>query len=303
MTDENTDHVWEGPIYVGLSGLSIPSFVVNLRNDISIKGTYAHLMAPFLMAFKPAPFGQSHPPPWKAVQGGLAFDITAEITIPESKNFNFFERLRVAHMITTLIRLTVSPGITMPVISNVQFDNPSSAPDKPARFLTLEIEPRHFPLQLHAEGQDRKVEDFAWVGEHLETALDLQKNNLAFKTAIDAINQGQFIRNLPLVHVLLWGALEGLFSPIRAELSFRTSAAVASYLYLEGNSRLKAVKRIRELYDYRSAAAHGRSKHDPEILAETYDLLRRAILKIVFEKKVPTRDELDGMLFGAIPYK
>jgi hypothetical protein len=73
---------FEGDLHAGLSGLELGDDFLDLGDGISLRKTYAHLMAPFMMAFKPAPPGRHHPAPWKAARGGFSFDVTAELGIP-----------------------------------------------------------------------------------------------------------------------------------------------------------------------------------------------------------------------------
>ena len=70
-------------IYAGLSGLELTPDTFDLGEGVTVSRTYAHLMAPFMMAFKePVEHGQHHPGPWKSLGGGIAYDIEAEIRVP-----------------------------------------------------------------------------------------------------------------------------------------------------------------------------------------------------------------------------
>ena len=53
-----------------------------------------------------------------------------------------------------------------------------------------------------------------------------------------------------------------------------------------------------KLYDARSQAAHGRAGSKPEVLVESMQVLRQALIKMVSEARVPTRDDLEERLFG-----
>jgi len=52
------------------------------------------------------------------------------------------------------------------------------------------------------------------------------------------------------------------------------------------------------LYDKRSAAAHGKPKHQSEDLVATFELLRRVLIMMIRLRAVPSKDELDARLFG-----
>src|SRR5579871_163099 len=73
-------HPESAPLFGGISGLAlaVPEFA--LANGLVARETYAHVMAPYVVAFKrPEKLGAYHPGPWKAAHGGLGFDITIEI--------------------------------------------------------------------------------------------------------------------------------------------------------------------------------------------------------------------------------
>ena len=70
------------PIYAGISLVSLDAESFDLGRGVLLTTTYAHLTAPFLMAFTPAPPGEHHPAPWRAAKGGLALDIVVQLFIP-----------------------------------------------------------------------------------------------------------------------------------------------------------------------------------------------------------------------------
>ena len=79
--DEEDDRPVEH-IFAGLAGLELDCEEYSLGGDGTLRKTYAHLMAPFLMAFAPAPPGKHHLAPWKAASGGLGYDVLAELRVP-----------------------------------------------------------------------------------------------------------------------------------------------------------------------------------------------------------------------------
>src|SRR5689334_10693193 len=106
-------------LYGGISGVQIKPERFDLGEGIAISQTYAHFMAPFLMAFAPAAPGKPHPAPWRAAKGGIGVDITAEIYLPFNFQANYgLDRLNTIWLLTALLRLKVSSGIFAPVVSN-----------------------------------------------------------------------------------------------------------------------------------------------------------------------------------------
>jgi len=116
--------------------------------------------------------------------------------------------------------------------------------------------------------------------------------------AAHAMSSGQFIEDTALTLISLWGALEAIFSPSTSELRFRVSALISSYLNPPGPQRLAHQKQIAELYDKRSAAAHGKRKHDGNDLLLTFELLRKVLIQIIRDGEMPTRQHLENKLFG-----
>lgn len=62
--------------------------------------------------------------------------------------------------------------------------------------------------------------------------------------------------------------------------------------------RLELQKQVASLYDMRSAAAHGKSRHKPEHLLKTFELVRKVLIRTIVEKSVPTKETLEDCLFG-----
>jgi Apea-like HEPN len=267
-----------------------------MGRGVVLSKTYAHLMAPFLMAFKSAPPGKHHPAPWKAASGGFFFDVTAELIIPSNLKPKYESMIEVARTIVFLLRLWTNPAITLTVFSSHPFSTLADTADNEAQLLPLEVQQRHFPLGVGDRLQSKK--SVQWVKDHWESTLDLITAHSEFRLAMYAIDLGQFIPDTALTMVSLWGALEGLFSPSTSELKFRVSSLIASYLTNPGSERLSLQKEVAKLYDKRSSAAHGKPKHEQNDLLKTFELLRQVLIKIISERRMPTKDHLERLLFG-----
>jgi hypothetical protein len=287
----------DGEVYAGLSGLQLEVDQIDLGEGIVLRRTYAHLMAPFLVAFAPAQPGQAHPGPWKAARGGYGFDVTAELLIPKQVAATLAGRVEVARLIVALMRFWATPSITLPVISSISFSRAVTAPDNEAHFWPLETDQRYFAL-VAPEGESLNEARLLWVKEHWRAAANLVAKHAELKVAVDALDRGQFIQNPALALLSLWSALEALFSPAKAELRFRVAALIATYLREPGVERQELHKKILRLYDQRSAAAHGQPKKNPDGLLQTFELLRQVVLKMIGARHVPSKEELEALLFG-----
>ncbi|MBK7848095.1 MAG: hypothetical protein IPJ73_13430 [Zoogloea sp.] len=286
-----------GDVHAGLSGLELDDDCFDLGDGITLRKTYAHLMAHFVMAFKPAPPGGFHPAPWKPATGGFTFDVSAELLVPAHLEKKFGSTVSVAKTVVFLLRLWVNPATTLPVFSNFPFAALPNTPDNQARLLPFEVQDRHFPLGV--VGGRATPDALAWVKEHWAITQKLFQHNAEFALAVEAIDTGQFVQSTALALVSIWGALEALFSPSTTELKFRVSALIAAFLEPPGIERAKLQKEIAKLYDKRSAAAHGKPKHEPEDLLSSFNLLRRVLIAIITSGKVPSKNDLEGMLFGS----
>ncbi len=143
--------------------------------------------------------------------------------------------------------------------------------------------------------------DAAWVAKHWIEASNLYQSNDNFRVLLEATDQSMFVRHRSLALLSLWGGIEAIFSPDKAELRYRISSGLASFLEPAGIPRMNAQKAIAKLYDSRSAAAHGREDKKTDSLQQTYALARRTVIKMIEENRVPTYMELEAKLFGADP--
>lgn len=192
----------------------------------------------------------------------------------------------------------MNPSTALRVFSNYPFAALPQIPDKQANLFPFEVQRRHFPLAV--EGGTATAIALAWVKDRWQVANNLTTESAEFALAVEAIDTGQFVQNSALSLVSLWGALEALFSPSTSELKFRVSSLIAAFLEPPGNKRASLQKDVAQLYDKRSAAAHGKPKHEPEDLLSTFNLLRRVLIAIIDKQKVPSKNDLEGMLFGSI---
>lgn len=292
MSDER-----KGPcIYAGVSHVDIEGDAFDLGDGVTVSKVYSHLMAPFILALRPAKPGEPHPGPWKHLPDGLSFDITAEIRVPEKTPIDHENTLEVAKTVLFLIRLGINPEAALPVFSNHSFKDLASLPDDVTRLLPFEVMPKHFPLTSPGTLNARSME---WVKTRWKTVMRLTKSHPEFALAREAIDQGQYVNNSALALVSLWAAFEALFAPSPSELRFRVSALMATYLEPPGAARSAMQKKIASLYDKRSAAAHGMPKHKDEDLLESFILMQRVLGKIIEDGSIPSKVALEASLFGA----
>ena len=100
---------------------------------------------------------------------------------------------------------------------------------------------------------------------------------------------------------MVWGALEQLFAPSKAELRYRVSSNIAAYLNPPGEKRLEAYREILDLYNHRSTAAHTAKDVDQSAFLSSYVLMRNALVRMVDEQHVPDQKELERAIFSPEP--
>jgi len=284
-------------LYAGIAGASLEVEKADLGSGVAITQTYAHLMAPFMMAFAPALPGKPHPAPWRAAKGGFGFDIAVQVEAPPHLPVPLDQR-DTLWLLAALLRLRIGPRLIVPVLASAPFAQALKSED--ITFWPLEVEPRFLDLNPESRASITAV-DLAWVKKYWVSTAALLEGNSEFSLALQAADQSMFARHASLALVWMWGALETLFSSGRDELRYRVSTAIASYLEPAGLGRLSLQKQIVKLYDARSAAAHGRNEKANDALHRTYDVIRRVVLKMIEDEHVPTKAELDAKVFGADP--
>jgi hypothetical protein len=285
-------------LYGGLAGVTFEVDNFEVGDGITISKTYTHLMSPMLAAFTPAQPGEPHPAPWKPVAGGsTGYDIIAQVHMPLafSRKSWFGDRFATLWLVTALLRLKATPRVTMPAVSSTSFDNLKDIDGLTAQMWPVGTMPQRLlpPEALKVVS----AADLAWLKKSYVSAGELMQK-AEFNTAFRALDACFWASTEQLALVSLWGALEQLFSSNNAELTFRVSATIASYLYPPGKRRFDMFKKVKGLYGERSKAAHGAKDASNTALSGTYTILRSVVIHMIDQKHVPTRDELEGFIFG-----
>jgi hypothetical protein len=278
--------------YAGISNVDLKEDFFDFGHDIILRRTYAHLMSPNIMAFSPALPSRPHPAPWRPAKGGSSIDISLELCIP---NWDEFPAEDVIWWIAALLRLSAYPFLVVPVISDVSFSEAAYSEKEPVLH-PFEIQTRI----LHADDPEiRKIDvnDLKWVKNKWRVVRELAQKDSALKTAIDAWNYSTVSGRTSSSMLAVWGALEQLFSPTSAELRFRVSTSIASFLEKPGANRLKLYKEILSLYNERSKAAHTAEDIQHNGFIQSWVILRNALIKIIDNEKIPTQADLEELIF------
>jgi hypothetical protein len=252
------------------------------------------------MAFNPPEaLGKHHPAPWKATSHFESFSIFTELLIPASYTPpNGLSHYDVARVITIMMRLFCDPKIRFLIRSSHSLSTIAALPDKEILIQPVEATRQFIELELADQDPISSAGRLYWVRNNWQNAVHLMASHADFRLAMEAFEMSTFIPHHALTLVSLWGALEALFSPSTSELRFRVSILIASYIYPPGQQRADMQKEIFELYDKRSAAAHGKPKHNTDHLMQTFNILQRVLMRMIGEKEVPSKTALNNMLLG-----
>jgi hypothetical protein len=288
----------KGDVYAGISGVTLEPETFDLGDGVILSRTYAHLMSPYLMAFGPPGPQGYHPAPWKSAKGGHGFDIHVELRVPSSTCLSKdFKTKEIVWWIAALLRVLQWPYLTVPVLSNHPFHVVPNI-DEEATLEPFETEHRIFQVADPAT-KTLGMSRLSYVKEKWLPGARLLSKNSKFYTAMKAFDSATVTGRSSASMLALWGAIEQLFAPSRAELRFRVASLLASYLEREGNKKLDLYKEILKLYDIRSVAAHTAEEVDSQPIVHTYVLMRNALVRMIDEVTVPTQDDLERLLFVA----
>lgn len=287
-------------ICLGVSGIDLGDRVIELGHGIQLRTTFAHLFATDILAFeRPATPTSFHPGPWQAISHKRGVDITAELFIPKEHIHPRLTNLVVGHTIISLLRLWVDPQIAPQVFTRgpIAKLKERTGKDKGGELAAMLYAQRERYVNIGLVNCDRIIESIDWVVDNWNNAIELRSSSPEFNLALDTFDNAQCIPNTAMMLVSIWGALEAIFAPHKAELVFRVSTQLAAFLKPRGFARLEKQKEIVKLYSLRSAAAHGSPKHADEDLVKTYELLRMAIIRMIELKLVPNKEKLEELLF------
>ena len=306
MSQESIDVV--PPLYVALTELPLSERCIDLGEGIFLRGADATFISSLLLVnteedskqangrtlgadgFPPLP----RPAFWQL--GGKKTRISAELVVPSTDFQSRSQQYEIARFLGALLRLWTNPAIRLHAMSEHPFTDLIHMDGDGPRVIPLESFKQRTRLGLIETSS--LLDSVVWVQTNWRSAHKLYSSSTEFRLALDALDAAQFIENEALALVSLWAALEALFSPSTAELKFRVSALIASFLEEPGETRRSRQKAIAHLYDKRSAAAHGKPKHQSEDLLATFELLRRILIRMIYLRAVPSKDELDARLFG-----
>lgn len=225
---------------------------------------------------------------------GISLDVEAEITVPQERSGKGFDSINLLWWSTALLRLQHSPVIRMPSAFTVPISEiPEISQDNYKKFI-IELGIATIIPQSQLTTEPVSETSLEWIRAYWRQGELLMDAHPRFNAAVQSFDSARFCRNMNDAILVLWGALERIFSDKHMELRYRIPNTIASYFYEPGTIREQAAKEIRKLYDVRSKAAHGAGVNDKDAYDECYTLIQKAIVRMIETGYVPSPGELEA---------
>jgi hypothetical protein len=276
---------------IGVAGLELDADAYDLGGGVRLFKSYAHLVIRPRITFTPSS-GREHLGPWKPLKtwflggpAGRRVTVLASIFVPPSKNSFVWEDGGL--WILFLLGLQVNSNLAIAYYYDESQDGGADG-KRDIRMLLEEFLPDAANRISDAQVQ--------WVRDNWLPSIKMM-DDPALLFASQVLFRDHMIRNPELQIVSVWSALERIFSSKGPELRFRVSANIAAYLEPNGQARRSLVRSTLKLYDERSAAAHGSPLKSSSAYWDSIGLLRRTLIKMIEQRRVPTPDELEKLLF------
>lgn len=273
-------------LHGGISGLRVDE-PIEIVTGLRLAPTYAHVMAPFIMAFKQPELGQAHPGPWKSASGGSASDIHTEATLDADATVGGFDRLNSIWFLATLLRLRISTAIRVPVVSDTTF---SEVPDgkEPVLWPIEFRRPVHAALHQISETQQDGLE---WIVSNIENGFVLMQGE-GFALALKTLDQAWFAESRGSIMVLLWSAIESLFRPGDRDITKVLARSIATYLTDEPRARDRHFQEIKDLYKVRGEMVHSAREPTEAPIEATANIARRVFTRAIELREIPDSERL-----------
>ena len=272
-------------LFGGISGVELQSKDYQIAKGISLRTVFAHVMAPYILAFARAPAGQPHPGPWRAASGGLGFDVTVQLAIPTNCRPTGFDRLNTIWWTVSLLRLNHATGIRLPVIADTDFSEAAGGPSDPV-FWPMEVAPIIIPFDGPSSVQFIPRTTLDWIRDNFVSGASLMED-CRFNAAFRALDSSHHATSLSAAMILIWSALEALFRPGRRSVTHRLSLAVATFLRDDPGERDQLYQRSRALYALRGQITHAAEAAEFGCVCESFDLARNCFLRTIEQGKIP----------------
>lgn len=282
----------DSPLFAGLTNILLEDDCFELADGLRLENVFAHVMAPYMVAFSPAEKGKPHPAPWKAASGGMGYDVTVQIALGENTRPTNFDRLNTLWWIASLLRLHHSTGIRTPIVSDTCFRMAATAARDPV-FWPIELDTRGLAFDGHKSNFVIPNSTLHWISQHFQSGakqMDIPEFNLAYQ----ALESAQRASSPAEAVILIWSSLEALIRPGSTRLAHRLSFAIATYLESDLSARDRLYAASKDLYAVRGQVTHAAEPPSAKDATAAFNLARRCFLKAIELKEPPKFHELES---------
>ena len=286
-------HPEDIPLFGGLTGASLGVDFFEVCEGLVLRRTYAHVMSPYILAFKqPETPDRYHPGPWKSARGGMYLDVEIEVALDEGARPTGFNRLNTLWWTLALLRLVTGAKLRMPVVSDTSYRSVPMCSVEPVLW-PIETLPSQFftvPEPPGVIGEEHLV----WVREVFSSGSELM-NNEAFGRAFQTFDDVVWAHSAGSALVMVWAALETLIQPGRDKITKKLASSLATLLEPPGAERERVFQRVVSLYEIRGSSVHASRVPEAQQLMSSFDIARRSFIACIKSCELPNAAKLQEM--------
>ena len=278
------------PLFGGVAGAKLGVNNFEICEGLVVRQTYAHLMSPYILAFRrPEHEGQPHPGPWKTTRGGIWMDVEIEVALREGVSPAGFDRLNTLWWTLALLRLSTGARLRMPVVSDSEFSAIAVSSVEPTLW-PIETLPHQFNIVPNPPSVIEE-KHLVWVRRVFCGASELM-NNLAFGRAFQTFDGVIWTHSTGSAIVMIWAALETLIRPGRNNITKKLATSLAVLLEPAGAERERLFQRLKLLYEARGSSAHASRSPEALQLLKSFDVARRVFIACIDKQELPNVERL-----------
>lgn len=280
-------------LFGGLAGATLGVDEFEVCEGLVLRQTYAHLMSPYILAFRrPEAAGQHHPGPWKTTRGGTWLDIEIEVALQEGARPTEFDRLNTLWWLLALLRLATGSRLRMPVVSDTSFSGIADSSIEPTLWPVETL-----PQQFHTVPDPPEVieeKHLLWLRQAFVPGSELMKDQ-AFGRAFQTFDNVIWSHSTGSAIVMTWAAMETLIKPGHLDITKRLASSLAALLEAAGPERERLYQRLASLYKARGNSAHASRSPEAQQLLESFEVSRQAFIVCIDKRKLPDVETLHKM--------
>ena len=280
-------------LFGGVAGAVLGVDEFEICDGLVLRKTYAHVMSPYVLAFRrPESHDTHHPGPWKSARGGVWLDVEVEIALQQGVRPTGFDRLNTLWWTLALLRLSTGAPLRVPVVSDASFGVVAQSSAEPTIW-PIETLPRQFRT-VSAPPQTIEQEHLLWVREAFRPGAELM-NDPSFGRAFQTFDGAIWAQFPGSALVTIWAALETLIRPGKRGITNSLASALATLLEPPGPGRDRLFARAKSLYEARGGSVHASRSPEAQQLLASFEIGRRAFASCIDKRAIPKPAELQDL--------